>query len=207
MGADSESRTRRRAPTAKPPNRLGRPRDEHADKAILDATLAELEETGYQGMSIDGIARRAGVSKPTIYRRWPNKPALAIGAIRMLVDREGPVSTGDTRQDLRRQLQHSDDNLHRSNSVTLLGTLLAECDRHPSFMETYRSVLVGPRHEKIIQILQLAQERGEIRADADLDTAAWLIMGVPPTAYLLSGKPIDRDWLGPSIDLVLEALR
>src|SRR5262245_50492603 len=179
-------------PVAKP--RRGRPRDAHVDKAILEATLQELKDVGYQGMSLDGIATRAGVSKPTIYRRWPNKPSLAIGAIELLVAQEGPVMTGNTRNDLKRQLQHAHDNLQRASSVTLIGTLLAEKERHPRFMETYRERLVRPRRAKIMEILKTAQERGELRADADLDTAALVLTGFLPMSYIVSDKPQVGDW-------------
>lgn len=186
--------------------RRGRPRDAHVDRAILDATLEELRAVGYQKMSMDGIATRASVSKPTIYRRWPNKPALAIGAITVLVAQEGPVTTGDTRDDLRRQLQHAHDNLQRSSSVTLLGTLLAEKERHPRFIETYRERLVRPRRAKIMEILNAAQHRGELRKDADLETAAHILVGFLPASYIVRDVQ-EGDWLGSAVDLVLNALR
>ena len=61
--------------------RPGRPRQESYDQAILDAALEILNAKGYAGLSIDGVAARAGVGRPTIYRRWPSKPALVIAAL------------------------------------------------------------------------------------------------------------------------------
>jgi AcrR family transcriptional regulator len=205
--ADAAAPTTATAAAVKQPPRRGRPRDAHVDRAILDATLQELRDVGYQRMSLDGIATRAGVSKPTIYRRWPNKPSLAIGAIEVLVAQEGPVTTGNTRNDLKRQLQHAHDNLQRASSVTLIGTLLAEKERHPRFLETYRERLVRPRRAKITEILRAAQERGEIREDADIETAALILTGFLPANYIVSDKPQIGDWLGPGVDLVLAALR
>ena len=61
--------------------RPGRPRDPGYDKAIHDATLEILTVKGYAGLSIDGVAAKTGVGRPTIYRRWPSKPALVIAAL------------------------------------------------------------------------------------------------------------------------------
>ena len=59
----------------------GRPRDARHDQAILAATLEILQEQGYGGLTIEGVAARAGVGRPTIYRRWPSKPALVVAAL------------------------------------------------------------------------------------------------------------------------------
>ena len=61
--------------------RPGRPRDPGYDKVILDATLEILNDKGYAGLTIDGVAARTGVGRPTIYRRWRSKPALVIAAL------------------------------------------------------------------------------------------------------------------------------
>ena len=63
------------------PRRPGRPRDARRDEAILNATLALLQERGYQGLTIDGVAASAGVGRPTIYRRWSSKPSLVVAAL------------------------------------------------------------------------------------------------------------------------------
>ena len=59
----------------------GRPRDPEADRAILEATIEILGEEGYEGLSIEGVAARAGVGKTTIYRRWTSKAELVVAAI------------------------------------------------------------------------------------------------------------------------------
>jgi hypothetical protein len=74
-------------------------------------------------------------------------------------------------------------------------------------METYRERLVRPRRAKIMEILEAAQERGELRVDADLETASLVLTGFLPLSYIVSDKPQVGDWLGPGVDLVLAALR
>ena len=60
---------------------IGRPRDPRIDSAVLDATVELLGETDYASLSVDAIARRAGTSKPAIYRRWPSKAHLVHEAV------------------------------------------------------------------------------------------------------------------------------
>ena len=69
------------AADASPPARAGRPRDPQVDAAIRTATLDLLVEEGYQATTIQAVARRAGVSAPSIYRRWPNKAQLVEAAV------------------------------------------------------------------------------------------------------------------------------
>ena len=174
---------------------------------MIDATLAELSAHGFDGMTIDGIAARAGVSKPTIYRRWPDKPALAISALAQLVQQEeGPASTGDLVPDLVRQLAAAHANLERSGSVPLLGTLLATKDRHPEFLRLYRERLLRPRRSTLLTILADAQQQGDLRSDADIDTASLTLIGLLIVGYL-AGENVDARWLRPGVELVVAGLR
>ena len=84
------------------PRGRGRPRDEEAKERILAAALEAVEELGFSTASIDAIADRAGASKATIYRWWPNKAALLIEALRDEVAHELPFpNTGDLHEDIR----------------------------------------------------------------------------------------------------------
>src|SRR5436190_20339068 len=80
--------------------RPGRPRDPSYDKAILDATLEILFDRGYAGLTIDGVAARTGLGRPTIYRRWSSKPALVIAALAQSVGVSPAPDTGSLRKDL-----------------------------------------------------------------------------------------------------------
>jgi AcrR family transcriptional regulator len=184
----------------------GRPRDPAVERAVLDATLAELAAHGFDGMSIDGIASRAGVSKPTVYRRWPHKAALAISAIAQLVAQEGPPSTGNLVDDLTRQLAAAHSNLERSGSVPMLGTLLATEQRHPELLEMYRERLLRPRRQTLIELFDEARQRGEIAEDADVETASLTLIGLLVVGYL-AGEKVDAAWLRPGVELIVGGLR
>ena len=71
---------------ADPSRRPGRPREQRADRAIVAATLEIFAEDGYHGLSMEAVAARAGVSKATIYRRWPGKRDLVFDALASLND-------------------------------------------------------------------------------------------------------------------------
>src|SRR5260370_10613411 len=78
----------------------GRPRSAQAHKAIIDATLELLAEEGFQGLSIEEVAARAGVGKTTIYRRWPSKDELVMEAIRQVQIDVPAIDIGNFRNDL-----------------------------------------------------------------------------------------------------------
>src|SRR6186713_2049587 len=90
--------------TAEPALRPGRKRDHSRDPEILDAALAVLAETGYDGMTIDMVAARAKAGKATIYRRWPSKAELVIDAVACMkgnhFDPANLPDTGTLRGDL-----------------------------------------------------------------------------------------------------------
>jgi AcrR family transcriptional regulator len=94
----------KRRPDAEPaPLPRGRPRDEEATARIARATLALLAERGYAATSLDDVAAAVGTSKPTIYRRWPSKPALVADAFRIALDEANPAArrSNDARRDAR----------------------------------------------------------------------------------------------------------
>lgn len=184
----------------------GRPRDPNVERSVIDATLAELGVRGFDGMSIDGIATRAGVSKPTIYRRWPDKSALAISAIAELVAQEAPPSTGDLIHDLTQQMAAAHHNLERSGSVSMLGTLLATRQRHPELLDMYRERLLRPRRQNLLALFDRARTQGQIADGADTETASLLLIGYLVAGYL-AGEDVDAQWLRTGVELVVEALR
>ena len=91
------------APTGRPQHR-GRPRSKELDASILTATLELASEVGINGMSMDELAQRAGVSKASIYRRWPSKELLVIDALRSAM---GPSRRRRHRRHRRRPARHS----------------------------------------------------------------------------------------------------
>ena len=124
--------------------RGGRPRSRAIDEAILAAARAELAERGYARMSVDAVAARAGVSKPTIYLRHPTKADLATAAVASMRVEPRPAPTHDLRADLIAQLSLLRAGLERPYGMETLGTVMAEEHETPELLDLFRERLVRP---------------------------------------------------------------
>jgi AcrR family transcriptional regulator len=157
----------------------GRPRDARADAAILSATLDLFSEVGFEGMSIEAVAARAGVGKTTIYRRWPSKEAIVVAAVSTSLGRaEPPVDTGTVAGDLAAMAKRA----HRFLTGTLSGQVLPQMMCHvaadTALGRLYVEQVLEPKRRRLIETLQRGRARGELREDLDLSVAADSILGV-----------------------------
>jgi AcrR family transcriptional regulator len=156
----------------------GRPRSIQSQRAILDATLTLLAEEGFEEMSIEAIATRAGVGKKTIYRWWTSKEALVIDAIKSMQQTRNPViDTGSLREDLltmgRNALQYWSGPDVRKFVLKLLAVMIT----HPEVYQAFYDQAVAPRFQQLRHVIQRAQARGEVRQDLDADDVIGLIAG------------------------------
>jgi AcrR family transcriptional regulator len=167
------------------PRRPGRPRRPTTDDAITHAALDLLAERGFQAATIEAIAERAGVGRNTIYRRWRSKEELIADALRELTT---DVDWGA--EDLYALLLTWLRDFARTFSDPLHGRLLVgvlgELQRNPVFADVYADRVVRPRREALLARLTEARERGELRADADVELVADLLGG----ALLLRRLPL-----------------
>lgn len=184
---------------------MPRPRSQDLDARILDSALALMAEQGYARMSIEAVAAAAGVSRPTVYLRYPSKEELAVAALGVFRERDRPRATGDTRTDLIAQLRHFRRGVERPNGMAMVGTVLAEEPHTPQLLERFRAGVVRPRREELRAVLQDARDRGELRADADLDGAVSMLIG-SLYASRLAGRRPPRSWPAAEVDAVLRGL-
>jgi AcrR family transcriptional regulator len=184
----------------------GRPRSEHVDDAILVAARAELAARGYARMTVDAVAARAGVSKPTIYLRHPTKADLATAAIASMRVQPRPAPTDDLRADLIAHLRLLRAGIERPNGMTMLGTVLAEENDTPELLALFRERLVAPRRRELRALLQAARDRGELRPDANLDVAVNALVGAFFARYL-AAESLGGRFLSTLVDTVLEGVR
>lgn len=149
--------------------KAGRPRSAQSHQAILNATLELFAEVGFQGMSIEGIAERAGVGKTTIYRRWSSKEDLVKDAVNMMrIDGAIIPDTGNIRNDLLHILTIG--MAVRENTPFLekiVFRLLAEIKSNPDFGQFFYNQLMASRIEQAMNLIKRAQARGELRSDLD----------------------------------------
>jgi AcrR family transcriptional regulator len=152
--------------------RPGRRRDPACDDAIHAATLAEFVEHGYAGLSVEGVAARAGVAKATIYRRYPNKAALVVDAVRVgaCIDDHLPDS-GDLRADLTSILRRMVERFRGPDGAVLVA-FAAERVRHPELAAEFERSVIGNKRRHVRELLQAAIDRGQLPADTDTELIA-----------------------------------
>jgi AcrR family transcriptional regulator len=183
----------------------GRPREPETDQRILDAAQRLMAQFGYVRMSMDAVAAEAGVTKPTVYRRYPNKIELALAAIVELCDKDPVLTTGQTRTDLIAQMRQFRQAMNRPHGMSLLGTVLAEESETPELLERFREYLVVPRRQAVQTILETAQSNGELRPKTNLELMTNLLIGCY-YAHYLSGKPFVKRWEEQVVDAVLASI-
>jgi AcrR family transcriptional regulator len=180
----------------------GRPRSAAIDERILATTLEHLRERGYRELSVEQVACAAGVSKASVYRRYRDKADLAAAALASVsASRFAKPLPDGTRAALVEHLRRFESGI-ATVGVGALGSMLDE--RDPEVLELHRERTVRPGVELARSVLQRAQERGEIRADADLDIAIEMLFG-SFFARRLRGRDAP-DWAESAVDSVLAGL-
>src|SRR6185369_14632750 len=148
----------------------GRPRSDQARQSILDSTLELLQQTGFESLSIEGIAAHAGVGKATVYRWWPNKAAVVIDAFLTWVEPELHFPKAATvREQIMLQMRRLT-RLMRGQFGTVLAAMIGAGQSQPEMLEAIRTKWLEPRRKEARVIVQRAQERGELRSDIPADT-------------------------------------
>jgi AcrR family transcriptional regulator len=152
--------------TAQAP-RLGRPRDPEIDVSVLKATLALLDESGYSRLTLEEVARRAGTTKPAIYRRWRGRQRLVLAALGSRLGEARAPDTGCTLCDLDECLKVFVAAFRRM-PPDVLGPLFADCAGDPELRAAFMSALFEPPRSAVRETLERAHARGELREEVDL---------------------------------------
>ncbi|WP_458319949.1 TetR/AcrR family transcriptional regulator [Mycolicibacterium brisbanense] len=161
----------------------GRPRDPAVDTAILAAALDLFIQQGISAMSMEQIAKRAGVGKPTLYRRWSTKEALVADAIETLVTADVTWPTRDeiaatpTHQLVKRNIAAAARTAADPRFRALVAQIYGSAVTHPLLMQTYWTHYIQPRRELAVAMLRRAQVDGRIAPDADLDVLVDMLAG------------------------------
>lgn len=155
----------------------GRPRNVSTDDAILEAAALRLSRDGYERTSIDLVARDAGVTRPTVYRRWPSKDELVIAAVANQIKGSVHEPTGDLRRDLMDQAESLVERWSGNRYVGMLGTAIVERRHHPAIYEQLLEKLVEPRRRQMRDILETAQANGQARPDLDIEVIVAMFVG------------------------------
>ncbi|HEX5506662.1 MAG TPA: TetR/AcrR family transcriptional regulator [Thermomicrobiales bacterium] len=176
--------------------RPGRPRSARADRAILDAALELLGEVGINGLTIEGVAARAGVGKTTIYRRWASKDELIAAVVECLHATAPIPDTGDLRADLLTLARSTERGDSRRALERVLPHFLSEANSNPEIFHAYLETSFAPRVQRLSAMIARAQARGEVRADLDPEVVMSLFGGALTYGWLIADRlsPLPPDF-------------
>ena len=171
------------------PAKRGRPRNEAVDAAILSATLEVVGECGFDGMSIEGVAQRAGVAKTTIYRRFSSKAELLASALKQRAIADFP-DTGCSFDDLLVLTNLLRERAMSPGGLRMIGSLLCQREGSVEMVEAMRAKLIKTRRSQVSRCLEVAIERGELPAGSVIDSVPEMLFG-SHLARALNGGTFD----------------
>jgi AcrR family transcriptional regulator len=138
-------------------------------RTVLDATVLELVEHGFRGLTIEGVATRAGVNKTTLYRRWGNREALVVDAVEVFAVEQAEVpDTGDVEEDLRRWAHSIRRTLSGPVSGALVRAVFGGASDSPVVHELRRRFWLT-RSALVVPLVERAVERGQLPAGTDAE--------------------------------------
>ncbi len=184
---------------------MARPLSSEARAKTLGTALTVLQDVGVEGFTVDEVARRSGVAKSTIYRHFSSTNDLMLSAFGCLIVPLPTPNTGSLRGDL---LAFVDSNREFMTDETIPRTFLGLLNRSandPDFAEVHQA-FVEEQRRPIKTMIQLAQGRGEVHPDLNLDIAMDVIEGPFMLRKIMRFIPIDEDSALVLIDLAVAAL-
>jgi AcrR family transcriptional regulator len=174
-------------------NRYGR--SEQARQAVLEAADDLLVERGFAGVTIEGIAARAGVAKQTIYRWWPSKVDILLDAfIDDMAQHLTPPDLGDLGLDLHTHLSNLADFLTHGDAGAVFRALVGQAQHDPELATRLRTDYLSQQRARDRLPLQRAVERGQLPSDTDLELAIDQLLGPIHYRVLVTGQPVPRPY-------------
>jgi AcrR family transcriptional regulator len=186
--------------------KAGRPRSESSRRSILDATRRLLTHMTVQKVSIEAIARKAGVGKTTIYRWWPNKAAVIMEAVFsqpafhniMPTPRNAEEGISIQIEKLCRQLS--------GKNGKLVAEIIGEAQSEPEALKIFIETFLQDRYNTLSSYIEGGKKTGEIDTNIDTDSAIDVILG-PIFFRLISGQELDDAFVSDMTEMLLRAVR
>ncbi|WP_367126016.1 TetR/AcrR family transcriptional regulator [Streptomyces phytohabitans] len=183
-------------------NRHGR--SEEARTAVLRAADDLLVEKGFAGVTMEGIATRAGVAKQTVYRWWSTKTDVLVDAfLQDVAEDMAPPDLGDVGEDLRACLHGLVWFLERSDAGAVFRALIAQAQHDPAFARDFRARHVEAQRERDRLPLERAVRRGQLPPGLDLEAESDRLVGPLYYRVLVTGEPVDGDFTDFLVDSFL----
>ncbi len=182
------------------PARPGRPRDRRIDPLVREATLALLVDGGYAALRIDDVARRAGVAKTTIYRRWASLAELVLDTVEDALGPRVVPETGDVEADLEAVVRAVHQSLVANPVGWSLPALGLDLSRDPVLGRDYRRRIIEPPRDQAIRLVRKGQELGRFDAAVAAETLVDAVAGIWAFRQLVGMPP-------PPVEDVVAVLR
>lgn len=171
----------------------GRRRNEAAREAIIDAAIALLQQVGYEGFTIERLARDAGVGKQTVYRWWPSKAAVIAEAVGERAQQTIPLpDTGVLADDLRLFFETTFRQSENPAVLNELKSMMVASIENPEAARPFYDFLAG-RRAILRSLLERGAARAEVADDADLDFLTDLAYGLLWYRGLVGHRPLDDE--------------
>ena len=184
----------------------GRPRSEEAHQRILEAAYELMNQIGFNDLTIEAIAVRAGVGKPTIYRRWSSKAHLVMDAFLAAVN---PALTfpdsGSVKEDIRLQMQQLVKVL-LSPPGQIIAMLIGGGQTEAALIEAFRENWLMPRRKAASEVFQKGVEQGKLRSDVEVDVAIDALYSPLFYRLLIRHAPLTQDFVDELVDVVMKGL-
>jgi AcrR family transcriptional regulator len=172
----------------------GRPRSTQSHQAMLQAALELLAEVGFDAMSMDAIATRAGVGKTTIYRRYSSKAELVADAIENLREEVSIPDTGNFGNDLDALIENAAQITLSPIGRQTVAIIVNSALSNPEFAQTYWTKYLQPRRQAFAVMVNRAKARKEVQADLDSGLMFDTLSGI--MLYALMFQSTSESWTG-----------
>jgi AcrR family transcriptional regulator len=194
-----------RAPDVAAKARAGRPRDREIDAALLKATISVLKESGYGGLTFEKVAREAGTTKPSIYRRWPTRQRLVLAALGGRLGVARAPDTGCTLCDLDECLKVFVAAFRRM-PPGVIGPLFADCAGDHAMRAAFMTTLFDPPRAAVRETLERALARGDLRDDVDLELILDMIGSLVHYRALFGHAPTSDAEIERAVEALLQGI-
>lgn len=185
---------------------MGRPRSEQAHRAAIESTIEVLLESGVDGVTLDEVAARSGVAKSTLYRHFGSKEAMIAIAARGCVTEHPTPDTGNLEDDLMFLFGRYEEADQVKQFPQLFPMLIDAGTRDPKMQEVVDEV-INERRRPIYTVVKLAQMRGEVSPDLDLDAAVATIVGPLTYRRIVERKEVTHEFKVQTLRCAVAALR
>ena len=185
---------------------MARPRSEEARLRTIEATIEALLELGAEGLTMEEIAERSGVAKSTIYRHFGTREHLVTESVRSCVVEQPTPDSGSLADDLTDLFTRYDESEETKRLNELIPLLIDGARRDAGMREVLDALLVE-RQRPMRTVLKLAQARGEIDPDLDLDVAVAVLIGPFTYRRMVQDAEITDEFVAAVVRTGIAALR